>query len=615
MTNSTPIELLAPARTAEVAIEAIKHGADAVYIGGPTHGARASATNSLDELRRVAQFAHLFDARVYVALNTLIYPHELDSVRDLICRFYEIGIDALIVQDMAVLRMDIPPIALHASTQCDIRTPLKAKFLEDAGFSQLVLPREFTLPEIAAVRSATSVPLEAFVHGALCVSYSGDCQASFATTGRSGNRGECAQICRWPFDLIDGNGRTVIKDKHLLSLRDMNRSASLEDMINAGITSFKIEGRLKDITYVKETVAYYDSLINKIILDNPHKGLTRQSRGKSMVSFRPNATNAFNRGFSQYFLSQHKKEKASLATFDTPKFPGTRIGVVDRASTGKRIRITSGDQINNGDGLTYFDKQGQLQGFRVNRVEGNDLHTLNLVSIPKGTILYRNFDSKRQKAMLAETANRKVPVTLTLRATARGVALDASSGSLRVSIAEDSNHELSTTPQSDRHKVELSKTGTTPYEIISFKDEIPDVFIPASTLSRLRRRLTSALDSTSRITHNSTYRRQAVEPPVPYPEASVTRHMNVANPLAAEFYHDHGVTAIEPALEVANAPIRYSDKRLMTTRYCLRAELGYCLRTAQGKKLKAPLSLRSGNNVFALEFDCDNCQMFLLKNP
>ena len=323
-TTPRPIELLAPARNAATARAAILHGADAVYIGASHHGARAAAGNSVADIAATAELAHLYGARVYVTVNTLVYDNELAEVEQLAKELYRAGVDALIVQDMALLRLDLPPIALHASTQCDIRTPEKARFLADAGFSQIVLARECTLEETAAIAAAVpDTPIEAFCHGALCVSYSGDCQASFATTGRSANRGECAQICRLPYDLTDHAGRVIVRNRHLLSLRDLNRSADIAAMLAAGVSSFKIEGRLKDEAYVKNTVAAYRAIIDRAIAAEP-QNYRRLSAGTSSLTFTPDLSRSFNRGYTPYFLTSDPRQK--MGSHLSPKSTGTAVG-------------------------------------------------------------------------------------------------------------------------------------------------------------------------------------------------------------------------------------------------------------------------------------------------
>lgn len=607
----TPLELLAPARDAMTAIEAVRHGADAVYIGSPSHGARQSAANSVAEIARVVDYAHQFGARVYVTLNTLVYESEIAEVEALVRDLYTIGVDALIVQDLGLMRMKLPPIALHASTQCDIRTPQKARFLADAGFSQLVLPRELSLAEIAAVKHAVgATPLEAFVHGALCVSYSGDCQASLLSTGRSANRGECAQICRLPFDLIDGEGRVTVRGKHLLSLRDLNRMSSLAEMATAGVSSFKIEGRLKDVTYVKETVGAYRKALDEIIAASAGK-YCRSSSGTSTLTFIPDVSRAFNRGFTSYFLKETSPGPRTLSTFDSPKSVGEHVADVSLATRGKRIVVRSHKPLHNGDGLGYYDTDGTFRGFRANRVEGNTIIAATPVEIAKGTRLYRNLDHERRALLTSESAIRTIGVKLTLRATPWGLALDAiDERGCMGTVTAPLTVEAARTPQEERHRKELSRTGDTIYRVTEVTDLAAGSFIPASVLSTLRRDALTVLDRCNRATYHYDYRRREVTD-TPFIHTELSYHDNVANSRAEAFYADHGAMTVEKALETGVENI-HGPVRVMTTRYCLRRELGACLKTPQGKSLRGPLTLRSATRDFTLEFDCRACRMHVL---
>lgn len=602
------IELLAPAKNADIAIEAIRHGADAVYIGASSHGARSAAGNSVADIARVVDFAHRFGAKVYVTVNTIIYDSELADVERLVTSLYRIGVDALIVQDMALLRMGIPPIALHASTQCDIRTPEKAEFLERVGFSQLVLARELTLEETAAIHSRISVPLEAFVHGALCVSYSGDCQAGFSTMGRSANRGECPQICRHKFDLTDAAGRRLIEGKHLLSLRDLNRSRSLEELLEAGISSFKIEGRLKDVGYVKNVVAAYRRRLDEIIASAPEK-YVRSSFGHTETSFTPDLNASFNRGFTDYFTTL-RRPQTKMSSADTPKWVGQPVGKAISAS-GNRIKARLTEKVANGDGLGFFDSRREFFGFRVNRVEGSTLITAKPVTIPSGTTLYRNSDRAFQQFLENRSATRTVSVRMILRVIPRGFALDISDlhGNY-ASASIDAEHAEAHTPQQQtRHEV-LTKTGDTIYRVERLTDTAGDCFIPRSILADLRRRAFDAFDRAKRASYRYDYRRPEMTD-APLPQGHVlTYHDNVANRLARQFYTDHGATEISPAIETGGGSA--DGLRVMTTRFCLRREYGRCLRTPDGSKWPAGLYLQSGPMRFALEFDCARCQMHII---
>lgn len=606
MQKPTQLELLAPARNAQIAIEAIRHGADAVYMGASSHGARSAATNSLEDIASVVDYAHKFNARIYVTLNTLIYDSELAGVEKLIGQLYTTGVDALIVQDLGILNLDIPPIALHASTQCDIRTPQKARFLQDAGFSQLVLPRELTLQEIADIRQATTVPLEAFVHGALCVSYSGDCQASLVATGRSANRGCCAQICRLPYSLTDANGRVLVSDKHLLSLRDMNRLDHLGAMIEAGISSFKIEGRLKDAGYVKNTVAAYRQALDSIIARS-NGTLTRSSSGSTSCSFVPDLAKSFNRGFTSYFIDGHRP--SSMASVETPKWVGNKIGTVT-AVKGNRITIDNNATINNGDGLGFFNADNKLEGFRVNRYEGRSLFTAKPVGIKPGTIIYRNHDKAWDDMIEGNTAERSIGLDITLRSTPWGIAADATdSDGNSVSIGAEITAEPANTPQYESRRRTFSKLGDTVYRLNKFDDQLGNTFIPASRLTSLRRDTIAALDSARSASYRFDYRRPTTED-LKIPASQLTYHDNVANREAERFYRAHGATGIEKALEVASPG--KNEIRVMTTRYCLRHEMGQCLRLNQASKWHGPLYLQAQGFRFRLDFDCRACLMHVI---
>ncbi len=603
-------ELLAPAKDAETAIAAIDCGADAVYIGPPAHGARAAVPNSIEEIERVVRYAHIFGARVYVTVNTIIFDDEIPEVQKMIRQLWRIGVDALIVQDMGLLRVPLPPIDLHASTQCDIRTPAKARFLSDVGFSQLVIPRESTLSEIRDFKAAVGdkVRIEAFVHGALCVSYSGDCHASFAATGRSANRGRCAQICRLAFDLVDGTGKRIIKNQHLLSLKDLNRLDTLPEMIAAGVDSFKIEGRLKDPEYVRTVTAAYSQRLNNIVAAS-NGTLRRASIGESAPGFIPNPEAVFNRGFTPYFLTSRPTGK--LTNPLTPKAMGVKIGETIREVNGKSFRARFSQPPANGDGIGFFDAKGNFSGFRVNRVDGETIHTATAVHIPANTALFRNFDKKASDTLRAARSKRVIGVTLTLRIAAGGrAAIDAEDATgLTVTVADSTPLLPAKSPRDEQNVVRiLSKSGNTPFRVDKVVNKIPEhLFIPASMLTSLRRQALDSLVRARLLTHRLPMRRPE-DMNAKFPEATVDYHTNVANKEALTFYTDHGAEVREKALEVAGQAVA-PGRSVMTTRFCLRRELGACLRTPGGKKLQPPLSLQAPGLKLGLEFDCENCRM------
>ena len=568
---SMTIELLAPAKNLECGVEAIRHGADAVYVGAPKYGARAAAGNSLDDLHQLAEYAHQYGARVYVTLNTIIYDDELAEVERLVWDLYHIGIDALIVQDMALLTMKLPPIELHASTQTDNRTPEKVQFLYEQGFSQVVLARELSLDDIAAIHRACPVPLEAFVHGALCVSYSGQCYASQACFGRSANRGECAQFCRLPFDLVDADGRVIERGRHLLSLKDMNRSAHLEAMMDAGVRSFKIEGRLKDVTYVKNVTAAYRQAIDAVIARRTE--YKRASQGVSTYTFTPQLDKSFNRGFTDYFITGQRSEVYSFAT---PKAMGEPVGQVREVGRGYLV-LSSSKEFHNGDGLCFIDEQGQLQGFRVNRVEGERLYPKEM---PRGlrvrTALFRNYDQEFERLLSRPSAERRIPVDILLRDTQQGFALtltDDEGYTSTVTFTRDK--EIARTEQRATLEAGLAKLGGTIFVAGSVEIDFTDNwFIPSSVVADMRRTAVEALkelkiqnsklkvDSVSRI-QNSEFKIQ---------NSPLTYLANVANQRAAAFYRSCGATEVQPAYEIS-AP---RGATLMFCRHCLRYAMGWC---------------------------------------
>lgn len=584
------LELLAPAGNPDIAIEAIRHGADAVYMGASSHGARRNAANSIEDIRKVVEFAHTFRVRVYVTVNTIVYEKEIRQVERLISDLYRVGVDAIIVQDMGILRMDIPPIELHASTQCDIRTPEKARFLQDVGFSQLVLPRELTLSEIKKMAESVTVPLEAFVHGALCVSYSGRCHASFATCGRSANRGECAQICRLPYTLSDSKGNIISKDKHLLSLRDLNTIDVLPQIIEAGISSLKIEGRLKEAAYVKNTVAAYRYAIDRIISENPDD-FKRSSVGTSDITFSPVLSKSFNRGFSHYFIDSRRPK--TLTSPDTPKSLGEIV---------EDIHL-----LNNGDGISFFDSSGRYTGAMVNGVKGKHILTSKPVNIPKGAEIHRTFDRVWDKEMKRETATRKIDVSFIIDDSGL-TAFDERGCQIRIQL--DCTRDVARkTP--DFSQI-FTKLGNTFYRLKQFSSYIePSVFIPAADLTELRRKAIEILNRTNLTVYPFQYRKKE-NLSVRYFTDKLDYRDNVANSLAEKFYREHGVNEIEPALETSVSKYINKKKRLMTTRHCILRELGLCKKEKGLGRYSEPLSLKSGGNSFILEFNCHDCEMHLI---
>lgn len=589
------LELLSPAANKEIAIQAILHGADAVYMGGPSHGARRKAANSIEDIREVVDFAHQFRARVYVTVNTIVYEHELDHMRRLCQDLYRIGVDALIVQDMGLLRLDLPPIALHASTQCDTRTLEKARFLEKVGFSQIVLARELSLDEIRRISGGVSVPVECFVHGALCVSYSGRCAASCMATGRSANRGECSQMCRMPYTLRNGKGEVVEKNRYLLSLRDFNASLLLKELVEAGASSFKIEGRLKEMDYVKNVTAFYRRLLDNIIADNPCK-YRRSSCGTSEISFIPRPEKSFNRGFTQYFLEGARQ--GSMASLRTPK------------SMGEIIEDPR--QLNNGDGISFFNSEGEYEGVGVNRMAGDRIIGSRRFTMPAGAEIHRTNDVRWQSMLAKETATRTIMIDVEIDR--NGVsARDERGMEVRLPLGCD----LSEARKPMDPRPAFAKLGGTIYRLRDFANHLGDVFIPASQLTALRRRLTDALNRANTATYKFDYRRTE-DPEAKYPSPTLDARDNVANSAARDFYVEHGVGEIAAAYEVSKPAC--NDTEVMTTRYCIRRELGVCLRqkevpAAKRNRYAGPLTMTTGPHSYRLDFDCAECRMRVIANP
>ena len=458
-TKSRPIELLSPAKDLNCGMEAINHGADAVYIGAPKFGARAAAGNSLEDIRELCDYAHLYGARIYVTLNTILKEEELEEAERMIWDLWHAGTDALIVQDMGITRLNLPPIPLHASTQTDNRTPEKVRFLQAAGFTQVVLARELSLNEIRRIAEATTVPLEVFVHGALCVSYSGQCYLSAALSGRSANRGECAQYCRLPYTMVDATGAEIVTHKHLLSLKDMNRSGQLEALLDAGVSSLKIEGRLKDVDYVKNITAYYRKKLDAVLSRRPE--YRRASAGRSTYTFEPVAEKSFNRGFTPFLL---EGRTADITAFNTPKSLGEPVGTVKEIK-GNSFTVAGLKQLNNGDGLVFFNRKGELEGFRVNRVEANRVFPLDMPQLAPKTPLYRNFDQVFDKLLAKPSAERRLSVKIEFLDNPFGFTLcmEDETGA-RIMLAEPFAKELARREQQDNIRTQLSKLGNTPFE-------------------------------------------------------------------------------------------------------------------------------------------------------
>lgn len=631
MAARIPLELLAPARDADIGIEAVNHGADAVYIGGPGFGARDKAPNTLEDIARLVTHAHRFNARIFVTMNTILRDDELEGARRQAWQLFDAGVDALIVQDMGLLELDLPPLQLHASTQTDIRTPEKARFLQDVGFSQMVLARELDLKQILAIKAEVQqATLEFFVHGALCVAYSGQCFISHAHTGRSANRGSCSQECRLPYTVTDAKGRVVAHDKHVLSLKDNDQSANLEALIAAGIRSFKIEGRYKDMATVKNVTAHYRTLLDAIMDARPELAAT--GHGRCTFTFTPEPEQAFNRGGTDYFVNGRQID---IGAFDSPKHAGLPLGEIVRVGAAD-FDIDTGDAVkvvNNGDALTWWDRQGELQGVPVNvatplggtrwRVEPNLSQGQafgDLKDLFPGTAVNRNRDMAWERMLARPSSERRIAVDLTLAQVGGGFELSLKDETgAKASVHLPHAHE----PARDAKQAEaqlkegLARLGDTIFEArrvrLAMRGE--PLFLPASKLNALRRDGIAALEAAREAAFQRLPRATPVEPPVPYPEDTLSYLANVYNGRAAAFYARHGVKVVGAAYESHE---ELGEVPLMITKHCVRWSLSLCPKQAkgvtgvQGTVRAEPLTLTHGEDRLTLRFDCKPCEMHVV---
>ncbi|MFT5699348.1 MAG: collagenase-like PrtC family protease [Desulforhopalus sp.] len=603
------IELLAPAKDLACGLAAINHGADAVYIGGPGFSARAAAANSLEDIGQLVHHAHLFGAKVYVALNTIFDDQELECAVALCHELYGVGVDALIIQDTGLLESDLPPIALHSSTQMNNRTPERVRFWEDVGFEQVVLARELSLEQIRKIRSESSVLLEFFVHGALCVSYSGQCYISEVTAGRSANRGECAQFCRHKFDLKDSSGRILEKNRYLLSLKDLDLSHHLESLIDAGVSSLKIEGRLKDETYVKNITAYYRQGLDEII--ERRQDLMRASSGTCQFDFDPDPAKSFNRGKTDYFL---EKKRNIVGDPKSPKSKGKYIGSVTRIDKGSFVLDTD-KTISNGDGLCFFHIDGALVGIRVNRADGNILFPKDDVSrlgLRLGMEMYRNSDISFSKQLARSGQCRAIAADLRLSETSGGLLLSIrDTDGVESTVNLDVIGEEAKNPDAVRGVAEkqLKKSGGTIFSVHSVEVDLPsNLFYPASIFNEIRRK-GFARHADSRVDNFRVKPTRSRANHGIWPADDVSYFDNIANNKALAFYKNHGVARVDSAFEKA---ADVSGAALMTTKYCIKAQLGGCPKMKGSRKdMEGSLFLSDQAGEYALAFDCRKCEMQL----
>ncbi|KAB0515527.1 MULTISPECIES: peptidase U32 family protein [Pseudomonas] len=621
------LELLSPARDVAIAREAILHGADAVYIGGPSFGARHNACNDVSDIAQLVEFARRYHARVFTTINTILHDNELEPARKLIHQLYDAGVDALIVQDLGVMELDIPPIELHASTQTDIRTLGRAKFLDQAGFSQLVLARELNLQEIRAIADETDAAIEFFIHGALCVAFSGQCNISHAQNGRSANRGDCSQACRLPYTLKDDQGRVVAFEKHLLSMKDNNQSANIRALVEAGVRSFKIEGRYKDMGYVKNITAYYRQRLDDVLEDRPD--LARASSGRTAHFFLPDPEKTFHRGSTDYFVNDRKVD---IGAFDTPTFTGLPVGVVEKA--GKRdLQVVTHEPLSNGDGLNVLIKR-EVVGFRANiaepkgefeedgekryryRVEPNEMPA-GLHQLRPNHPLNRNLDHNWQQALLKTSSERRIGLTWAARLREAQLEVTATSEEgISASVTLPGPFGVANKPEQalDTLRDLLGQLGTTEYHATDIQLDAPQAFfIPNSQLKALRREVIEALTAARVAAHPRGGRKAETTPPPVYPDAHLSFLANVYNQKARDFYHRHGVKLIDAAFE---AHEETGEVPVMITKHCLRFSFNLCPKQAKGvtgvKTKVAPMQLIHGDEVLTLKFDCKPCEMHVV---
>ncbi len=599
------VELLAPAKNLDCGMAAINHGADAVYIGAPRFGARSAAGNSLADIEELCRYAHRFRSKVLIALNTILSDAELNEAEKLAWQLYDAGADALIIQDMGLLEMNLPPIALHASTQTDNRTVEKVRFLQQVGFSRVVLARELSLTQIREIHAQTDVELEAFVHGALCVSYSGQCYISQAMCGRSANRGECAQYCRLPYDLEDADGKIILKNKHLLSLKDLDLSDSLFEMMEAGVSSFKIEGRLKDINYVKNVTAYYRRKLDAIL--EKESDYKKASSGKTLFFFEANPEKTFRRGGIDYFFHGRKSD---IIQPETPKSIGEEIGRVSHVGRNF-IEISSEQTIENGDGISYFTPQGELSGFRVNRAEGKNIFPANMLDLKLGTALFRNQDRAFEKMLEGKTSERKIALQIDFSETPTGFCLhlkDEDGISIRLNVDTEKLPAQKAEAAENNIIQQLSKLGNTIYsaETINLHLSSP-WFIPSSQLNQWRREAVEVLDAE----RGEAYKRQErkMREEAVFPDSELNYRGNVTNEKAKLFYQKSAVKSLLPGFEVKAE----EGVPLMFCKHCIKYEMGYCPKTGAKSDFKEPLFLKHKNESFKLFFDCKRCEMQVMK--
>lgn len=598
------VELLAPARDYASAVVAVDAGADAVYIGGARFGARQAAGNSAEEIARVVEYAHRYGVRVHATLNTLLWDDELREAERTARELIDAGVDALIVQDMALRRMNLP-VELHASTQVSNRMPEETRFLSEAGFARVILERALSLDEIRAICAATPAEIEVFVHGAICVGYSGRCFLSRAMSGRSGNRGACSQPCRLAWDLVDGRGRRLIAGKHLLSVRDMNLSHRLGELVDAGVTSFKIEGRLKDAGYIRNVVAWYRRALDEVLAARP--ALRRSSVGESVPDFTPDPAKSFTRGESEYFFDG---KRPGVASFDTPKAVGERIGRVAKVAGGS-FWLDSDSDLSAGDGLCFISARGAV-GTNVNTVDGRRITPNRIEGITPGAEVFRNYDRRFSLALERSRMRRVIPARARIEVSGTGVAMTCTDcEGFEATARRDVGLERAKNPEANAEmlRTQARKSGDTIFAVREVEVQGGEWFVPASLAAEVRR---EALEELLRRRSERPFPHRILteNPEARYPSQRLGAEANVTNHLAEAFYRDHGVREIERPLELASS---FEGRTVMRSAYCIRREIGECLR--EGSRLRGDLYLEHGTDRFRLEFDCAACEMALVECP
>lgn len=607
--NKTFIELLSPARDISCGIAAIEHGADAVYIGAPKFGARAAVGNSLEDIQKLIEYAHKYYAKVYATVNTILYDNELENARNIIAQLDASGIDAIIVQDMSILEMEIPPVPIFASTQTHNFDPERIKFLADTGIQRIILARELSNEQIKEIHAQTNVDLEFFVHGALCVCYSGQCYLSAETTGRSANRGECSQPCRMEYSLIGKDGQILVKDKYLLSLKDLNLSDHLFELIRSGITSFKIEGRLKDISYVKNITAYYRKKLDAII--DGDENLQRASSGRVSLTFEPDPDKTFNRGYTEHFFDGTESKHSSM---DTQKAIGKYVGKVSSMHPGY-FEIKAEDKIVNGDGLCFFDKENELRGMLVNKIETNKIYCENTEGLQAGTKIYRNKDKNFIKELSAPSAKRKIQASIGAWISNGNILItanDEDNNAIQIEVALNASPATDIQKNSEMLERQFKKSGETLFNVTDVHlEEIQHYFFPVSKINELRREVLQLLLE-KRIRSYKRKTSSIRKSDIPYPDKKLDYRANVVNAKSLEFYKRHGVEISESGFEELD---NTDGKILMTTKYCIKNELDVCpLKRKNIPPAYEKLYLHDGKNKFRLTFDCAKCEMHVLKD-